>query len=114
MDDSILKLVKKAIGIFEDDYPFEQELIMHINTAIDVIAQLGFRSEPYERFKVTSINDTWDEYLQGRDDLEDIKQIIYLRVRLSFDPPHTSYLITNLKEQREELEWRLEVKLSEE
>jgi hypothetical protein len=34
---------------------------------------------------------------------------MYLRVRLLFDPPTTSYLITALDRQREELEYRMNV-----
>ena len=34
---------------------------------------------------------------------------MYLRVRLLFDPPTTSYLINSMDQQRQELEWRLNV-----
>ena len=37
------------------------------------------------------------------------KTYVYLRVRLLFDPPATSYLMTSMKEQIQELEWRLNV-----
>ena len=36
-----------------------------------------------------------------------VKSYVFLKVRQLFDPPQTSYLITAVEKQIEELEWRL-------
>jgi hypothetical protein len=38
---------------------------------------------------------------------------VYLRVRLLFDPPTTSYLLAAMEEQVREHEWRLNVRREE-
>ncbi len=50
---------------------------------------------------------TWDDFLGADLRLNNVKTYMYLRVRLLFDPPQTSYLITAVKEQFQEIEWRL-------
>ncbi len=42
-------------------------------------------------------------------ELSSIKTYIYLRVRLLFDPPSTSYALKSFEDQLKELEWRLNV-----
>ena len=38
-----------------------------------------------------------------------VRPYVYLKVRLAFDPPTTSYLIESLRKQAEEMEWRMNV-----
>lgn len=39
---SILRSVKKVIGVDPDDLHWDVDLLMHINTAFSVLAQLGY------------------------------------------------------------------------
>ena len=43
--DSILTSVKKIIGISEEDESFDTDLIMHINSVIMILHQLGVGKE---------------------------------------------------------------------
>lgn len=52
---------------------------------------------------------TWDEFLVDRTDLELVKTDVYLRVRLIFDPPQNSFLVTSIKEQIGESTWYIEL-----
>lgn len=107
--DSILISIKKLLGIMEDDLSFDAELIIHINTAIAVLTQLGVG--PETGFKITGDTEIWDSLIGVRRDLDSIKSVIYYRVRLSFDPPQNSFLVESLRKQCEELEWRIEVSI---
>ena len=108
--DSILTSIKTLLGVAEGDPNFDQELVMHINSAITVLTQLGVG--PNTGFKITGDTEIWEDLIGDKPILESVKTIIYLRVRVSFDPPQTSYQIESFKKQHEELEWRLDVALS--
>lgn len=106
MMDSILSSVKKMCGIDELDTNFDIEMIMHINGALMVMTQLGVG--PKQGFSITSADNTWSELLGDRKDLDAVFSNVYLRVRLIFDPPTNSFLVTSIKEQIKEYDWRIE------
>lgn len=112
MADSILTSVKKILGIEEDYTVFDTDIIIHINTVLNVLHQLGIG--PVEGFMITDKTDTWDEYLGGDILLNDVKTYVCLRVRVLFDPPTTSYLISAMEKQIAEFEWRINVTREEE
>jgi len=109
--DSILICIKQMLGIEEDDIAFDKELIIHINSAIAVLTQLGVG--PKTGFRITGTSETWDLLTLGQNDIDDCKSQIYFRCRLAFDPPQNSFLVDSIKKQCDEIEWRLEVATSE-
>lgn len=105
MADSILNDIKKALGITEDYTAFDQEIILHTNTAIMFAEQLGLPS-----FKITGKAETWDQYLAGiAKNLEAVKTYLYLQVRLVFDPPANSFVVTAIEKQLQEYAWRINI-----
>lgn len=104
---SILDSTKKAIGLGADYDVFDPDIIMHINTAFSTLSQLGVG--PEEGFQIVDDSTTWDEYTMADKERNMVKSYVYLRVRLLFDPPETSYLINAFNDQVKELEWRLNV-----
>lgn len=111
MNGSILDTTKKILGLDATYSAFDPDVIMHINTAFFALNQLGIG--PADGFMIEDSTTLWDEYL-GRDiNLNAVKTYIYLRVRILFDPPTTSYLINALQEQIKEIEWRLNVNREE-
>jgi hypothetical protein len=106
---SILITIKKMLGIAEDSTHFDPDIISHINSVVLSATQLGVG--PKYGFLVTGNNETWADFLGDRKDLEAVKSFIYLKVRLLFDPPSTSYLIEAIERQITELEWRLNVQI---
>ena len=104
---SILDSIKQLLGIDAADTNFDKELIMHINGALMVMNQLGVG--PNTGYSITSKDNTWDEFLLGRTDLDAVKTDIYLRVRLMFDPPQNSFLVSALEKQIQEYDWRITV-----
>jgi hypothetical protein len=108
--DSILDTTKKLLG-FESDYTaFDLDIITHINTVFFTLQQLGVG--PDNGFMITDRESTWDEYV-GLDDINGVKSYVFIRVRLLFDPPTTSFHLESLNKQAQELEWRLNVKMEE-
>lgn len=105
MSTSILTSTKKTLGIADDYTAFDDDIIMHINTVFSTLNQLGIG--PAEGFEILDKNDLWAEFIGLDIRLNNIKSYIYMRVRLMFDPPSTSYMITSMQNQIEQLEWRI-------
>jgi hypothetical protein len=105
---SILVDIKKVLGIAEDYTDFDVDIIMHINSVFDTLNQLGVG--PEDGFAIEDATAVWDDFL-GADArvFNSTKTYIYLRVRLLFDPPSTSFVITSMNEQIQQLEWRINV-----
>jgi hypothetical protein len=108
MEQSILKSTKKVLGIGPDDTSFDLDVITHINSAFSHLHQLGVG--PAEGFVIEDETATWDQFMVTSPPiLSLLKTCVYLRVRMLFDPPTTSYLVTAMEQQIVEHEWRLNV-----
>ena len=107
MMDSILTSVKKLLGVGEEYTHFDDDIIMHINSVIFILTQIGIG--PSEGFAITSKDQTWNDFLQGRINIESVKSYVYLKVRLLFDPPSNSFLVEAIERQISEYEWRLNI-----
>lgn len=107
MEQSILISTKKILGLDADYTPFDLDIITHINSSFSVLSQLGIG--PETGYSIDDAGDLWGNFDVPENQLHVVKSYIYLRVRLLFDPPATSYLIDSTKRQLEELEWRLNV-----
>lgn len=87
---------------------FDADIIIHINSAFFVLYQLGVGKDPSEPFTISDSSAVWTDFIDaGKVDL--IKSYIYLKVRLLFDPPQNSSLLSAMKEQVNEFEWRANV-----
>lgn len=107
--DSILTSIKKLLGIEEDYDHFDAEIVIHINSVLSILTQLGVG--PSEGFIIEDKSSTWDEFLDEKEltQLSSVKSFIYLKVRLLFDPPSSSAVIESTNRLISELEWRLNV-----
>jgi len=108
MDMSILNSTKKILGVATDYTAFDLDIITHINTAFSTLTQLGVG--PAAGFMIEDDTANWVDFIGATDpQLNSVKSYLYLRVRMLFDPPATSYLINAYEDQLRELEWRLNV-----
>lgn len=105
--ESILDSIKKLLGIGEDDHDFDDILIIHINSSLSILNQLGVG--PQEGFKIYDFSETWSMFLGDSKNIEDVKTYVYLRVKADFDPPQNSFLVNTIEKKIEELGWRLNV-----
>jgi len=107
--DSILDSVKKKLGIDAKYTIFDDgDLIDHINTVFADLNQLGVG--PPEGFSIEDSDVIWEDYLT--DDalkLQQVKTYMHLRIKLIFDPPQQTSVLTSYQEQIEKLEWRLNI-----
>lgn len=105
MTDSILDDVKKVVNIEAADTSFDVEIIMHINSILGDLLQMGVG--PETAFSITDSSQTWADFLTTNTDLNSVKSYVALSVRLIFDPPAHSYTLEALKDQCAKFEWRL-------
>ena len=108
LEPSILISVKKVLGLDKEYDVFDQDILMHINSAFFSLHQLGVGSGP-NSFVVETEESKWEDFFQGNDNLHPVKSYVFLKVRLLFDPPSTSFAIDSFQKQISELEWRLNV-----
>ena len=107
MSDSILISVKKVLGLDSGYTAFDQDVIMHINSALSILTQLGIGQDV--GYQIVDETGTWDDVIEGNLLLNTVKSYVYLRVRMLFDPPNTSFVLSAMQEQLKELEWRISV-----
>lgn len=107
MIDSILDSMKKVLNIPADHHEFDEDIIMHINSVFSTLHQLGVG--PVQGFMITDNTALWSTFLGGNMPQNNIRSYMYLRVRMLFDPPTTGYHADMMKQQKDELEWRISV-----
>lgn len=106
--DSILTSIKKLLGIAQECTDFDTDLIIHINSVLMILTQLGVG--PEHGFTIKDSRDLWEDFLEGDlSKLEAVRTFVYLKVRLIFDPPSNSAVIESFNRTISELEWRLNV-----
>lgn len=105
--ESILLSVKKMLGIVCEDDHFDSDLIMHINSVLSILTQLGVG--PSEGFSICDVNDKWSDFITDMSKLHIVKSYVYLKVKLLFDPPTSSAVMDAMNRQISECEWRIQV-----
>ena len=105
--ESILTSIKKLLAIDEEYKQFDTDIIIHINTVMMALTQIGVG--PSEGFAITDEYSTWEDFIGDKPYLNSVKSYMYLRVRLLFDPPLSSAAIDSMKKLADEFEWRLQV-----
>lgn len=110
MDGSILTDIKKLFGIVEENEDFDLDLMIHINSSLSVLNQLGIGIE--QTFHIESKYDSWYDFLgKDLDNLQEVKTYIYYKTKLGFDPTTSSTMTSQLNDAIRELEWRMRVKV---
>jgi hypothetical protein len=97
------------LGIPTTDTAFDTDIIVNINSAFMVLNQLGVGTETV--FSIEDATAIWTDFLADSILYPAVKSYMYLKLRLIFDPPGTSYLLDSIKSQILEYEWRLTVQV---
>lgn len=105
MEPSILNSVKKMLGLSPEYAAFNPELIMFINAAFVNLSELGVG--PATAISIEDDLATWESTGLVANAAALARIFIYLKVRMLFDPPATSFLIDAIEKQINEQEWRL-------
>ena len=104
MNDSILNSVKLQLGILPEYTVFDQQLIIAINTAFSILHQLGVG--PKDGYAIEDESNRWEEVVT-KQSLNMVKSYVFLKVKLLFDPPATSFVLDAYNKQLAEMEWRI-------
>lgn len=105
--ESILNSIKKLLGYSADNHDFDTDIIMHINSTLFTLNQLGVGTS--KTFRIEDEIATWSEFLQESEDFEATKTYMYLKVKLLFDPPLSSSVVAAMERSISEYEFRLNV-----
>lgn len=108
--ESILKSIKKLLGISEEETHFDTDIIMHINSVFSILGQMGVG--PEKSFSIQDDTATWDNFIEDDADFNNVKTYVYLKVRMLFDPPASSSVLSAMERMISEHEWRLNVAAS--
>lgn len=108
IESSILLSIKKSIVGPPEYTPFDADLIMHINTQIANLYQLGLDSA--KSVIVDGADQLWTDLIPAGDSrLQFVKTYVYARVKMVFDPPTSTAQMQALKEAAAEAEFRISV-----
>ena len=106
MNESILTSVKKVLGIAEECTSFDSDILMHINSVLMILTQIGIG--PIEGFSISDKSTICDQFTNSKN-MESIKSYVSLKVKLLFDPPNTTSNMESIGRLISELEWRLNI-----
>jgi hypothetical protein len=100
----ILNSTKELLGVPLDVTEFDTQLVMHINSALSSLDQIGLGAD--SKYQITLTDGDLEDFLP-LDIHGQVQMYIYTKVRLIFDPPATAFVLTALQQSLAELEWRL-------
>lgn len=103
--ESILTSIKKLLGIAEEYEHFDNDIIMHINSVLMVLTQLGVG--PSGGFIIEDDSAIWTDFISDATQLQAVKSYIFMKVKLLFDPPASSAVLDSYNRLTNEFEWRL-------
>lgn len=103
--ESILTSIKKLLGITEEYTHFDSDIIMHINSVLAILTQLGVGSA--DGFTISNDSSTWKDFMGEDKKFEFVKSYVHLKVKLLFDPPLSSAVMESMNRMISELEWRI-------
>lgn len=108
--ESILDSVKKLIGIDFNYHDFDADIVIHINTVLANLVQMGIG--PDEGFAITiDGNEKWEDFITDGDTniLSQVKSYVGLSVKTYFDPDASSILKEARDATIKELAYRMYV-----
>nr|DAE96140.1 MAG TPA: hypothetical protein [Caudoviricetes sp.] len=97
---TIFKDTKTYLGLMEDDDSFDSEVKDAIDNALATATQLN-----HEVSAIPSSEADYPATTLGRI----LRQYVNYSVRLTFDPPQTSFAIKAIEAMKQEAEWRLTI-----
>ena len=108
IESSILLSIKKAIGAAPDYTPFDVDIIMHINSQLANLYQIGL--DAARSVVVDGPDQLWTDLIPAGDSrLQFVKTYVYAKVKMIFDPPISTAQMQALKDVAAESEFRISV-----
>lgn len=102
---SILQSTKKKIGPTADYDAFDHDILVSINSTFATLFDVcGFGGD--KPVRINGPEETWNTVITDPR-LEWIKDYVFMKVKIAFDPPSNATLLENYNKQITELEWRI-------
>lgn len=106
LDDSILATIKHMLGVTDEVTAFDEQIAAHINATFMTLRQLQV-IDPDGYFTIHGESESWRDLIDDVRLADPVRDFIYLRVRLLFDPPASSVVADAYNSRLAEVEWRL-------
>ena len=104
--DSILSTIKLKLGLSPDyKTAFDDSLIPTINSAFIRLKTLGVGPQSGIPFHITGDTETWNDFFGDSPHIDTVIDYVYMKTKMAFDPPSTSFTIEAYKNQLEEMEF---------
>lgn len=102
----LLDVAEVVLGSIEEVDAFKSDLIIHINSALMTLGQIGVGEDYY---RITGDAETWSDFVGDDTRVAAIQDYVTSKVKLAFDPPSSSAALESLTELIREMEWRLQI-----
>ena len=87
--ESILASIKRLVGIPEEDTTFDPEVIIHINSALSDLVQMGVGNQ--DGFAIEDDTATWTDFLGDNVNKQSqAKLFVFAKVKIGFDSSNMS------------------------
>lgn len=103
--DFVLDSIKDALNICGEHFVFDPQIKMHINSIFSTLHQMG--AGPSAGFRVETGEETWSEFSSDSILIGLVKDYIFMRTKIVFDPPTSSFVLDALQKNADELAWRI-------
>ena len=104
-NDSILTSIKKLMGLTEEYDAFDQDILILINSVLFELEQIGVKAK--EGFVLSDKTAVWSDYSDDDRLLNALKPYIYMKTKLTFDPPTSSGALDAMNRIIDRFEWRI-------
>lgn len=104
-NDSILTSIKKLMGLTEEYDAFDQDILILINSVLFELEQIGVKAK--DGFSLTDKTVVWSDYSDDDRLLNALKPYIYMKTKLTFDPPTSSGALDSMNRIIDRFEWRI-------
>ena len=104
-NDSILTSIKKLMGLTEEYDAFDQDILILINSIFFELEQIGVKAK--EGFVLSDKTSVWSDYSDDDRLLNVLKPYIYMKTKLTFDPPTSSGALDSMNRIIDRFEWRI-------
>ena len=105
-NESILMSIKKMLNVDSEEQAFDTEIGTFINAEFMNLHQLGIGPEG---FAVYDADVRWTDFSQDESLIQTVKEYVFMRVKMIFDPPGSSVVADAINSRIAELEFRLNV-----
>ena len=104
-NDSILTSIEKLMGLTEEYDAFDQDILILINSVLFELDQIGVKAK--DGFSLNDKTVVWSDYSDDDRLLNALKPYIYMKTKLTFDPPTSSGALDSMNRIIDRFEWRI-------